>query len=160
MGGEAMPIRAAMLADYPAIRDLLHDSDGYHAQYAPELAAWPASPRFTEAELTELLAHETCLVLVAEEGGEVVGFLEASIQSPERPDEAGCPWCGIHNLAVAPNRRGRGIGTNLVEATERWARGKGLTQLRLDVFEFNKAARALYDRLGYRTAVRQLVKTL
>lgn len=159
-GGASVALREATVADYPAIRELLHDSDSEHARQAPELARVPETPRFTAGELAELLTHDSCLVLVAEEGGAVVGFVETTIRSPERPDEAACAWCSVNNLAVAQPWRGRGIGTSLVAATEGWARRKGLAQLRLDVFGFNRAARGLYDRLGYRTAVRQLVKAL
>jgi GNAT superfamily N-acetyltransferase len=155
-----MTLRAATISDYAAIRDLLHDSDAYHAHHAPDLARLPDTPRFTRDDLTELLAHATCLVLVAEEAGDIVGFVEASIRHPDRPDEATDPWCGINNLAVAQPWRRRGIGKQLVAAAEDWARHNAITQVRLDVFEFNEGARSLYDELGYRTLTRHLGKTL
>jgi ribosomal protein S18 acetylase RimI-like enzyme len=155
-----MNLRAGTIADYAAIRDLLHDSDAYHARHSPDLARLPDTPRFTQEELAELLSHDTCLVIVVEEAGAVIGFLEASIQHPERTDEAVAPWCGINNLAVAERWRRRGIARALIETAETWARRNAITQVRLDVFEFNAGARALYDTLGYRTLARQLGKTL
>jgi GNAT superfamily N-acetyltransferase len=48
----------------------------------------------------------------------------------------------------------------LMQAAEAWARTKGLTDVRLTVFEFNEGARQFYARLGYRTFSRQLHKAL
>ncbi|MDP9372127.1 MAG: GNAT family N-acetyltransferase [Chloroflexota bacterium] len=155
-----MHVREAVIADYQAVRNLLHDSDAYHARHVPAVARVPDEPRFTRDELTELLANANCLVLVAEHEGMVVGFIEASIRVPERPDEVTMPWCGINNLAVDDRWRRRGIGSALVEAAEAWARRKGLMQVRLEVFEFNSGARTLYERLGYRTISRHMGKPL
>jgi ribosomal protein S18 acetylase RimI-like enzyme len=120
----------------------------------------PDEPRFTRAELAELLANDKCLVLVAAHEGEVVGFVDASIGLRTRPDEADQPWCGINNLVVKPGWRRRGIGSMLMQAAEAWARDKGLAQVRLEVFEFNGGARALYERLGYGTISRWMGKSL
>lgn len=155
-----MHVREAALYDHEAIRDLLHDSDADHARHAPTVARLPSEPRFTRAELAEVIANDNCLVLVAEEEGVVVGFVEASVRVPERPDEAAAPWCGINNLVVAERRRRKGIGTGLVEAAEAWARHQGIAEMRLDVFEFNGGAKTLYEGLGYRTISRHLGKAL
>jgi GNAT superfamily N-acetyltransferase len=48
----------------------------------------------------------------------------------------------------------------LMQAAEEWARTKGLTDVRLNVFEFNEGARDFYARLGYRTLSRHLHKVL
>jgi hypothetical protein len=95
-----MIVREALASDYEPICDLLHDSDAYHAQHLPIVARVPDEPRFTRAELAELIANDKCLVLVAAHEGEVVGFVDASIRLPTRADEADQPWCGINNLAV------------------------------------------------------------
>jgi GNAT superfamily N-acetyltransferase len=154
-----MIVHEAIASDYEAMRDLLHDSDAYHAQHMPTVARVPDEPRFTRAERAELIANDKCLVLVAAHEGEGVGFVDASIRLPTRPDEADQPWCGIHNLVVKLGWRRRGIGSMLVQAAEAWARDKGLAQVRLAVFEFNGGARALYERLGYGTISRWMGKS-
>jgi len=55
----------------------------------------------------------------------------------------------LHDLAVLPAWRGRGLGTALVEALAGHARARGACKLTLEVREDNRGARALYRRLGF-----------
>ncbi|MBW7920562.1 MAG: GNAT family N-acetyltransferase [Rubellimicrobium sp.] len=55
----------------------------------------------------------------------------------------------IDGLFVAPDARGRGIGTALILALEAEARRRGHDELRLEVIDENIRARALYERLGF-----------
>ena len=55
----------------------------------------------------------------------------------------------LGSLWVAPEARGRGVGSALVEAVVRWARAEGFNEILLDVADDNHAAGALYDSLGF-----------
>lgn len=55
----------------------------------------------------------------------------------------------IDGICVAPEARGRGIGTLLIEALCREARARGYREVRLDVVDTNRRARALYERRGF-----------
>ena len=59
-------------------------------------------------------------------------------------------------LAVDPARRRRGGGAALLAAFEAWARDHGAAEAVLEVAERNAAARALYERAGWREAGRRL----
>jgi ribosomal protein S18 acetylase RimI-like enzyme len=50
---------------------------------------------------------------------------------------------------VSPAARGQGVGDQLVEAVEQWAREERMTTLRLAVTEGNQNAAALYQRKGF-----------
>lgn len=54
----------------------------------------------------------------------------------------------IHDLAVNPEFRGRGIGRALIKAVEKKAREAGCCKLTLEVREDNRA-RNLYERSGF-----------
>lgn len=56
----------------------------------------------------------------------------------------------IYSVVVAPAARGQGLGDRLVACAERAARTEGSHRLRLEVRCENVAARALYQRRGYR----------
>jgi ribosomal protein S18 acetylase RimI-like enzyme len=60
--------------------------------------------------------------------------------------------CGV---AVFPEYRNRGIGSQLMALAETNARAKDSNKLSLIVFEQNQAAKHLYDRLGYREIRRE-----
>lgn len=69
----------------------------------------------------------------------------------------GAPWehdtddvCVLHTLAVSTQASGRGYGRALVEFYEQWAKQHGLMELRIDTNATNKAARAMYRKLGYK----------
>ncbi|MEY3731705.1 MAG: hypothetical protein RLZZ57_2461 [Pseudomonadota bacterium] len=58
----------------------------------------------------------------------------------------------LRNFAVAPEKRGQGIGSALIRHGIAEARVRGLRRLILDVAENNPKARALYARLGFKSA--------
>jgi len=86
------------------------------------------------------------LLLVGEVDGEVVGHVEARMR---RDEAAGFVGTYVEELAVAPEWRGRGVGTVLMAAVFEWARGKGALSVALDHFHTNEGAHRLYERLGF-----------
>lgn len=55
----------------------------------------------------------------------------------------------IDGICVAPEARGRGIGSRLIAALCDEARARGYREVRLDVIDSNWRARALYERQGF-----------
>ena len=58
----------------------------------------------------------------------------------------------LHTLVVDPAAKGRGCGTEFVDFYEEMGKATGRPFLRMDTNEKNRAARALYHKLGYREA--------
>ncbi len=56
----------------------------------------------------------------------------------------------VHDLAVLPACRGRGVGRALLTAAEEHARARGCAKLTLEVREDNARARGLYEERGFR----------
>lgn len=93
-----------------------------------------------------LLDLPTASVWLAWQDGEPVGLLTAFLGfSTFR----GRPLLNVHDLAVQPDRRGRGIGEALLRAAEEHARKQGCCRLTLEVREHNTRARTLYARFGF-----------
>jgi GNAT superfamily N-acetyltransferase len=59
------------------------------------------------------------------------------------------PLLNIHDLAVVPGHRGKGVGRALLLEAEKQALGRGCCKLTLEVQEGNLTARSLYDRFGF-----------
>ncbi len=86
-------------------------------------------------------------VQLARAGGRVVGVVYvATILSMEHAGLAG--W--LEELYVAPDWRGRGIGTALVAAVLERARAGGIVAVDLEVDAGHSRAASLYGRFGFR----------
>lgn len=59
------------------------------------------------------------------------------------------PLLNVHDLAVLPEWRGRGVGRALLAAAERRAREEGCCKLTLEVQDDNLRARGLYESFGF-----------
>jgi len=59
------------------------------------------------------------------------------------------PLLNIHDLAVLPEWRGKGIGRALLAHVEDRARRRGCCKLTLEVLDDNARARGLYESLGF-----------
>ncbi|EJL84743.1 acetyltransferase [Herbaspirillum sp. CF444] len=59
------------------------------------------------------------------------------------------PLLNIHDFAVAPAYRGRGIAKQLMQAVENCARELACCKITLEVLEGNTVARALYAASGF-----------
>lgn len=96
------------------------------------------------------------LVLVADDGGAVVGHLAGVIDQP--------PWrivpvATIFSLQVSADYRGRGVGSALVDAFKTWALERSAHALEVSTYTANSAALRFYERHGfgpYTTTLQQL----
>ncbi|MCE5232857.1 MAG: GNAT family N-acetyltransferase [Mizugakiibacter sp.] len=72
----------------------------------------------------------------------------------------GQPNCHISDLAVAPDREGRGIGRALLAYADDWAREHHCRLVTLAAFPANERARALYEKAGFGIDLLRLAKPL
>lgn len=96
---------------------------------SPELARWNTS--------SYTLNSPTGMRWVAEDGDRITGFLVASQVMDEME---------IHNVAVHPDLRRRGVGSLLLREALRWGRQRGAQKAYLEVRQSNAAAQAFYKR--------------
>lgn len=66
----------------------------------------------------------------------------------------------MDGLCVAPQARGRGIGTALLDAIKALAAERGAVSVRLDVIDTNPRAEALYRREGFSPVSREALGPL
>lgn len=99
-----------------------------------------------QANLAQALAARSdAHVLLAWVDDQPVGV--ATCFEGSRPSPAGL--LNIHDLAVHPAHRGRGIGKALLAGVERLARELDCCKLTLEVLEGNKVAQAAYKASGF-----------
>jgi ribosomal protein S18 acetylase RimI-like enzyme len=129
-----------------------------HAGSMPELAPY-VDDATTWAErrklYAELLAKPDSVLLLAAAGDALVGYGLAHVMATEEtgiPDTwATGPRIGeIESLAVLPEHRGRGLGSELLGRLERALRDQGVADIVIGVLPGNDGAVRMYERRGYR----------
>ena len=93
-----------------------------------------------------LRQHPTSLVFLAFDDAIPVGVAVCFVGFSTF---AARPLVNIHDLAVMPDSRGRGIGRLLLERVEAKGRELGCCKLTLEVREDNHRAQRLYQRFGF-----------
>ncbi len=127
-----MRIRPAQPADVPALRAL---AERAYAPYVPRIGRRPAP--MDEDYAAEVAAGS---VHVIEEEGGPAGLVVLV---------AARGHLLVQNVAVAPERQGRGLGRALLDFAEEEARRRGLGELRLYTNAAMRENVRLYRRLGY-----------
>jgi putative acetyltransferase len=82
--------------------------------------------------------------LVAVHGDRVIGHLDVT-----REEGSVTRHVASIGMAVAPDWRGRGVGSALLAEAIRWARQVGVEKLVLSVYPDNEAALGLYRKFGF-----------
>jgi len=93
-----------------------------------------------------LRQHPTTMIYLAFDGDEPVGIAVCFVGFSTF---AAQPLINIHDLAVVPEYRGRGVGRLLLERVEARGRELGCCKLTLEVRADNPRAQRLYARVGF-----------
>jgi GNAT superfamily N-acetyltransferase len=125
-------IRAATIDDadqlWPLVRDFANSFDPEHEAFAKSLPT--------------LLGRDDTLLIVAEVGGAVAGYLLASVHLTLL---ANGPVAWIEEVAVDSEYRRSGMGTRLMATAEAWAREQDVAYVSLA----SRRAADFYLALGY-----------
>ena len=134
--------------------------DEIHARALPRIFKKTDLRRMAE-HLASEQAGGSGLLLVAEEQGKLVGFIRLKIErTPDNPLLQPRRYAKINDLGVSATHRRRGVGKMLMRAAEQWAAEQGMDEIELNVWEFNRAALAFYQSLGFETARRTMLKKI
>ena len=109
--------------------------------YAIDQACFVPGISYTREELGAFISHRYSQTWVAEEAGEVAGFLIAQ-REPRK-------ILHIVTIDVLAAWRRRGVGTLLMETAEQWAGVHRLPMIGLETAQSNVAAQKFYIKRGY-----------
>ena len=140
----SVEIREADLLDARESLALVEIIDGYAREPGGQSA--PLSDEARAALAPGLRSHPAAFALLAWEGEAAVG---AAVCVWGFSTFTGRTSLNVHDLAVQPGYRGRGIGRLLLEEVERRARARGSSKLTLEVHATNEGAMRLYRRFGF-----------
>ena len=129
-----------------------HDFDP--ARFIP---AGPGTERGYGAFLESQTEATGVVVLVAELGGEVAGYAYGAIEGFDYMSLRG-PAGVLHDIVVAPARRGLGIGRRLLDAVVAALEDRGVRQVVLSTADRNEAAQRLFARAGFRRTMVEMTR--
>jgi GNAT superfamily N-acetyltransferase len=129
---EELTIRKATGDDAPAI-----------AQLSSQLG-YPVEANVMRDRLQRFLPRAKHVVFVAETD-ELVGWIHGA----EHELLEVARHCEIWGLVVADGQRRKGIGRRLVDAVEKWARHRGLSEISVRSNVIRPESHPFYERLGY-----------
>jgi|GEM_PF-186416 len=130
--------------DTPSDERIRLDRDRWEAHFRKKIEPYVEGSR-TEAWVAEDANTSFLGYLLVGPGG---GFLT--------PEQYGF----IYDVWVAPEHRGKGVGTFLVKWATEWARRQGYKKIKLEVAETNERARSIYESLGFHPERRYMGKDL
>jgi GNAT superfamily N-acetyltransferase len=99
--------------------------------------------------LKELIRSPEAQVLVAEMGGRLVGSGYARIRKAD-PFLKHEYFAHLGFMYVRPAFRGKGINQLLLNALITWVKTKGISEIRLDVYDENSKAKNAYSKAGFK----------
>ena len=150
-------IRPATAADLPAVSAI------YDAILIREETTGPVYTNWQRGKYptvhTARAALEAGFLYVGEEDGALWGVV--TLNALQLPEYDEIPWTVpadrdrvgvIHTLCIHPDAAGQGRARQLVTFCEAECRRLGRTVMRLDTWEGNRPANAMYPALGYRFA--------
>ncbi len=156
-----MNIRPARPADFAAFSQLYLEVNDLHAEAHPDLFLPTEVAPFDEAEYRGLLENPGQAIYLAFEEEEAVGFVNVILREALSLEIlAPRHFAVVDSLGVKAEYRRAGIGKELMDCAEQWARLQGASSIELNVFEFNRGAIAFYQRLGYTDLSRKMRKKL
>jgi ribosomal protein S18 acetylase RimI-like enzyme len=98
-------------------------------------------------------------VLVAEDGGEVIGYAYAGVEGRDWMALRG-PAGVLHDIVVDPGHRGRGVGRLLLDAALEFVRSRGASQVVLWTAVRNASAQRLFAGAGFRDTMIEMTVEL
>ncbi|MCS0543578.1 GNAT family N-acetyltransferase, partial [Aeromonas veronii] len=114
-----------------------------------EFMLWEAGERKANTDQQRKMIERICsednsTILVAEEKGQLIGYIMAIGGNARRNKHSVYIVVGI-----LKDFRGKGVGVNLFEELEKWALTHKIHRLELTVVTRNVAGLALYQKMGF-----------
>ena len=158
-------LRPAVFEDAHGIAVALLESAEHHASLDPERYFVPAFETLLtryQNSLRELRSGAAgAIMLVAEQNGEIIGFIEAKIEQSPDPMHRRMTFCHVAEVVVKSQHRSQGIGAQLLHGVEEWGREQGADFASLEYHIANTRAGAFYQRkMGYGPAAVTAIKRL
>ncbi|WP_086980986.1 GNAT family N-acetyltransferase [Vibrio aphrogenes] len=154
-------IRAAQTQDLPKLDELMFCLHQEHHLASPDLFKSPQDIE-QEKSVARYLQAPDCLVYIALDlsTGELVGFVTGHFAELVSTVSKPVPMGSIDELYIVPSYRQAGLASQLLRKIEQTLIDYGVQQLFVEVWDFNQAAKTLYNKIGYNHHIHWLRKSV
>lgn len=154
-------VRPALPADMPTLSRLGALLVSVHHEFDPDrfTAATASTPSAYADFLAAQAARPECVVLVAEEGGTVVGYAFGGVEGTDYMALRG-PAGVIYDLIVESERRRQGVGGLLLDRMIAALGDGGAPRVVLSTAARNEAAQALFAGRDFRRTMIEMTREL
>ncbi|MCX8211396.1 MAG: GNAT superfamily N-acetyltransferase [Neolewinella sp.] len=147
--------RTATQADLPALLEFEQGIVAFERPFDPTLKPDPIS----YYDIGELIDVDWAEVIVAVDGDLIIGSGYAKERTSEHFVEPET-YCFLGFMFVSPDYRGRGVNGLVTDALFDWAKERGLTEVRLRVYDDNAGALRAYEKKGFRKHMVEMRRSL
>jgi len=141
---EDIYIRSAVIKDLPVLYEFEQGIVSAERPYDETLK--PGHINYYDLKL--MIDSSKTEVIVAETSNELIGSAYVDIRAASSYlNHSYYGYLGF--MYVKPEYRGQGVNKKIVEELKSWARKKGITELRLDVYDENDSAIKAYEKAGF-----------
>jgi ribosomal protein S18 acetylase RimI-like enzyme len=141
-------VRRAAEPDVEVVLDLWVEMMSYHARLDRRFQPTVDAREAFRDTLQQWMADESKRVLVAEQQGDVIGYIIGHLA--ENPPIFELRHYGhVSDICVAPDWRRRGVGRQLFAALHDWLHEHGLSVVQLSVAARNSVSQAFWHEMGF-----------
>ncbi|KGO13625.1 GNAT family N-acetyltransferase [Clostridium botulinum] len=111
--------------------------------------------------ISNVILNEDYNFYIVEDKKKIIGAIEViTIIEKDNPVLKSREYALIDKLVVDNYYRGYGIGSRLIEYAEKDLKSRGIKEIEIYVWEFNRCALNLYEKKGYKTICRRMTKSI
>lgn len=138
-------VRVATKEDLPALIKFEQGVIKAERPYDPTLAAG----KISYYDLNELLSSEDAQLIVVENEEQIIasGYSKKK-KARHYLDHEFYAYLGF--MFTHEDFRGQGVNSLIIDSLKKWSYTKGLTEIRLSVYENNDSAIRAYEKLGFK----------
>lgn len=108
-------------------------------------------------DIEALIASDSSVLMVAEQSNALIGCGYARFEC-NKPYFTPREYAYLGFMFVAPQWRGQGVIQLIVAALLGWARNRGVTAFKLEVYHQNRSAQRAYEKLGFKAEMVSMLK--
>jgi ribosomal protein S18 acetylase RimI-like enzyme len=143
-----MEIRKAKQSEWRSIKELNQELFDSEFEKYDDTLDWSWPDRNEEYFKKAIKSKDYICLVAVSEGKRIVGYLIGSVDKAKSSRKIKI-LAELQNMNIAPEFRGKGIGTKLCEKFFEWAKEKKAERIKVVASWKNELGRKFYEKIGF-----------